>query len=353
MSEAMTPKKAGYHMPAEWEIHEAVWLAWPSHGDLWLENLVPAQAEFVRFCQEVADLSGAGVARGERLHVMVPTQDAGSEAERRLRGLPVSIHLIPFGDIWLRDTSAIFLRNAHGGKAFASFAFNGWGGKYILPHDAEVGRAIALASGLSGFTSPLILEGGSVEVDGEGTCITTRQCLLNANRNFGRNLGQSESEVEEFLKEWLGVEKILWLGDGLVNDHTDGHVDTIARFSAPGTVLVMEATDPSDPNRTILARIASDLEAMLDAKGRKLNVVRVPSPGAVLNEDGRVMPASYLNFYIANSVVVVPTYGSLNDEAAVRVIANCFPGRRTVGVSARAILSGGGAFHCMSQQEPI
>jgi len=348
MPKQMNPQQAGFFMPAEWAPHQAVWLAWPSHADLWLENLPQVQAEFVQFCKQVSNLDAGGKARGEHIHVLVPTADAGNEAETHLRGLPVSIHLIPFGDIWLRDTSSLFLKNQNGDKAYVSFGFNGWGGKYVLPHDTEVSHAIGRASGLNGFSTPFILEGGSIEIDGEGTCLTTRQCLLNANRNAG----STQKEIEEQLGNWLGIEKVLWLGDGLINDHTDGHIDTMARFSAPGVVLAMKATDTSDPNRQILEKIISDLEAMVDAKGRKLKVVQIPSPGAIFNEEGRLMPASYLNFYIANSTVVVPTYGSNNDNDAVRAIAECFPDRLTIGVSARAILTGGGAFHCMSQQEP-
>jgi agmatine deiminase len=327
----------GFFMPAEWAPHERVWLAWPSAAHLWLENLKPAQDEFVRFCQLV----------DEPMKVLVPTVQDGAEAESRLKGLSVSIELMPFGDIWLRDTSCLFFTNARGEKAYARTAFNGWGGKYVLPHDAELAKEIGKASGLDGFETPWILEGGSVELDGEGTCLTSRQCLLNQNRNPGK----SEAEIEEFLKSWLGCEKVLWLNDGLLNDHTDGHIDTMARYVAPGVVACMQAQDAEDPNYHVMEEIARDLASMTDAKGRKIKVVRVPSPGAILNEDGDVMPASYLNFYIANKAVVVPTYGSPHDEAAVQAIAAIFPGRKTTGASARAILSGGGAFHCMSQNE--
>lgn len=336
-------------MPGEWENHAAVWLAWPSAQDLWLDNLAPAQAEFVALCRAIADIDPAtGKARGENLNILVPTNEDGAVAETRLKGLPVRLHLIPFGDIWLRDTAALFLVGPDGTKAAVRFQFNGWGEKYLLDHDDQVSARVAQASGLQQFAIPWVLEGGSIELDGEGTCLTSRQCLLNPNRNPR----MSQADLEAALKETLNVEKVLWLGDGLINDHTDGHIDTIARYIAPGKVLCMTATCEDDPNRAILAEIEKDLRGMTDARGRKLEIGLVPSPGAILNAAGQVMPASYLNFYIANTTVIVPTYGSPMDTEAVATIAKHFPGRKTVGLSAKAILSGGGAFHCISQQEP-
>ena len=178
--------------------------------------------------------------------------------------------------------------------------------------------------------------------------MTTRQCVLNPNRN-----GQvDESRVERALRESLGVEKVLWLGEGLANDHTDGHVDTIVRFVRPGVVVAMEPRASDDPNREVLRTLLADAAGLVDARGRRLEVVRVPSPGRVENEHGDVMPASYVNFYIANAAVIVPTYGSPFDAEAVEGIGALFPGRRTVGIDARAILTGGGAFHCITQQQP-
>lgn len=329
--------------PAEWAPHAACWTAWPSHADLWLEQLAPAQQAFVALCRAIDDEG-----RGERLEVLVPTDAALVAARQALEGMRVRFHQIPFGDIWLRDTAPIFLTGEGGEISAACFGFNGWGGKYVLEGDDGVARAVAHASGKPMIEHPFVLEGGSVEVDGEGTVLTTRQCLLNPNRNPTMD----EAAIEAALRSSLGVDKVLWLGDGLLNDHTDGHVDTVARFVRPGVVVVMEARDPGDPNREILAKLAADLEAMTDARGRRLEVLRIPSPGRVLAEDGRIMPASYVNFYIGNNAVVVPTYGSRWDEVATTAIGALFPGRRAVGVNARAILAGGGAFHCITQQEP-
>ncbi len=348
ITSASEPSIEGFHQPAEWEKHDAVWLAWPSHGELWQENLRPAQEEFISFCEAIADFDPKlGRHRGERLHVLVPNIVAGQQAEKELSHLPVRIFLIPFGDIWLRDTAPIFLRRG-AEIATASFEFNGWGEKYNLPDDLTVSKKISSEAGFTQFVLPWILEGGSIEVDGEGTCLTSRQCLLNPNRNPGL----SQAEIEAKLKQSLGVQKVLWLEEGLRNDHTDGHIDTIARLVSPATVLCMKATTPDDPNKDVYDKIALDLSKMTDAQQRKLTVGYIPSPGAILNDDGDLMPASYLNFYIGNSTVVVPTYGSPMDELAVEAIAKWFPGRRTVGCMAKSILTGGGAFHCISQQQP-
>lgn len=332
------------HQPAEWERHSSCWLAWPSHGHLWQDNLAPAQAEWASLCVAIAEEGG------EALDILV--QDDAAEAEARKALAPVLAqvlcHRVPVGDIWLRDTAPIFVRDDSDRLQAACFHFNGWGGKYVLPDDDRVAERVAALSGLPRLDHGWILEGGSVEVDGEGTLLTTRQCLLNPNRNPGMD----QAQIEAALREGLGAEKVLWLDEGLLNDHTDGHIDTLARFTAPGVVVCMEATDPGDPNAATLDRLAAGLAAMTDARGRRIQVVRIPSPGVVLDEEGEFMPASYVNFYIGNATVVVPTYGTPNDEAAVAALAPLFPGRRVLGRSARAILSGGGAFHCITQQQP-
>ena len=335
-----TPKSEGFVQPAEWAPHEACWLAWPSAEDLWLENLAPARAAFVSLCEAIGE--------GERLEILVPDDANETLARAALSRISPRFHRVPFGDIWLRDTAPIFVRNPGGAIATARFAFNGWGGKYVLEHDDQVAERIAEIAKLQSFAAPWILEGGSIDVDGEGTGLTTRQCLLNPNRNPGLD----ERAISIGLRDMLGIDTLVWLGDGLVNDHTDGHVDNVARFVAPGVAVCMEARSEDDPNRDALDAIARDLAAAKDAKGRTLDVVRIPSPGRVTDEDGRVIPASFVNFYIGNRAVVVPTYGTRWDDEAVERIGRLFPGRKAIGVNARAILSGGGAFHCISQQQP-
>lgn len=341
---------ADFLQPAEWSQHRAVWMAWPSHGELWEENLEPAQNEFVDLCKAIAAVdSSTGVAQGEFLEILIPSLEHKAVAQERLKSLPVRFHEIPFGDIWLRDTAPIFVKSREGETLAATFAFNGWGDKYILPHDKEVSARVAQASGFKLIPHDFILEGGSIDVDGLGLGLTTEQCLLNPNRNPQLN----KVEIETKLKTALGLQKIIWITEGLINDHTDGHIDTIARFVAPGKVVCMQTSNEEDPNFPLLEQIANELKAATDLQGKPLEVIRIPSPGMILDEEGELMPASYVNFYIGNASVVVPTYGSPSDSEAVAAIAKLFPEKKTYGCSAYAILSGGGAFHCITQQEPI
>jgi agmatine deiminase len=343
------PAADGFKLPAEWDKHASCWLAWPSHQELWLESLPFVQREFVALCEGICDLDPVTKnPRGEKLNILVPTAQARAQASEALNHLPVTFYDIPFGDIWLRDTAPVFIKSA-AEVASVRFKFNSWGGKYDLPHDPQVAEKIAGASSLASYGESWILEGGSIEVDGEGTCLTTKQCLLNKNRNRA----MSQEQIEKSLREAFGVTKILWITEGLINDHTDGHIDTLVRFCGPGEVLCMTADSSQDPNKDILAKIQRELDGMTDAKGRRLKVHLVPSPGLVVSDDDQIMPASYVNFYIGNSTVLVPTYGSPNDERAVKAIAALFPNRKTLGLSAKALLSGGGAFHCITQQVPL
>ncbi len=351
---ARAVKDTSVRMPAEWAPHDAVWLAWPSHEHLWQESLPAVQEAFVSLCRAIVDLDPAtGARRGEALRVLVPTAQAREDAARALAGLDATLYDVPFGDIWLRDTAPIFMDEIHAdgalrGLVSARFRFNGWGEKYVLPHDAEVSKNIAASADLPERVEDFILEGGAIEVDGEGTVLTTEQCLLNPNRNPSL----SRDEIEAKVKAAFGASKVLWVKEGLLNDHTDGHIDTIARFVAPGVVVAMHSESESDPNAAVLASIVAELRAMTDAKGRPLTVITVPSPGRVEDEDGEVMPASYVNFYIANTTVIVPTYGVEADARAVEAIGRIFAGRTTIGVRAKEVLEGGGAFHCISQQQP-
>ena len=328
--------------PAEWEAHDAVWSAWPSAADLWLEDLAPAQAQVGALFKAIAD---GGI--GEALKILANGDDAIVSATKALAGTGAEIIPAGFGDIWLRDTAPIFTRGA-GGLQAACFIFNGWGGKYVLAGDDEVAAFVAARADVPAAFNSWVLEGGSIDVDGLGTCLTTRQCLLNPNRNPTLK----QTEIENRLRTSLGIEKLIWLGDGLANDHTDGHVDNIARFIAPGVVMCMEPAGADDPNRDALNAIIADLKAATDVTGRKLDVVTVPSPGRVENEDGEIIPASSMNFYIGNTTVVVPLYGSATDDAALKAIEKAFPGRRTVGLMADNVITGGGSFHCITQQQP-
>jgi len=328
-------------IPAEWSPHRAMWVGWPSHAELWDDNLEPAQAEVEAL---VRALAGPG---RERVKLLVGHPDALADARARFDGTAeVEVTDGRFGDIWLRDTGPIF---GVGSARAAAFRFNGWGGKYELEHDDTVATQIGAASNTPLDRHDLVLEGGALDHDGAGTILTTRQCLLNPNRNPDG----TEAKAEAALAAALGARKLLWLGDGLLNDHTDGHVDNLARFVAPGVVACPVAWGPNDPNADVYDAVARDLSAMTDAEGRPIQVLRLPSPGFVGDEDERPVPASHMNFLIANGAVIVPTYG---DEAAARLacegLATVFPDREIIPLPSIAILSGGGSFHCISQQEP-
>lgn len=339
---------ASLRWPAEWEPHEACWLAWPSHADEWGGDLDAPRREVASLAAAIADVDPAtGQARGERVDMLVLDEDGEASARAALGNTPVRFHQVPFGDIWLRDTGPIFV-HAAGGLAAARFAWNGWGGKYLFDDDIEVGDHIAARAAVPVNRHPWILEGGAIDGDGHGTVLTTRQCLLSSSRNPG----MAPAAIEDHLAAALGVRRLLWLDRGLINDHTDGHVDTLARFVAPGRVVCMRAADRDDPNREALDQIARDLRGARDARGRPLEVVEIPAPGRVVDARGALMPASYVNFYLGNRVVAVPVYGSAHDHAAVDGLAALFPERRVIGLEARGVLGGGGAFHCISREQP-
>ena len=315
--------------PAEWARHAAVWIGFPSHSELWKTDLEPAREEVVAFARAVhAD------GKGEKVILVAADDDAGNAARRLAPFADVVVE--NFGDIWLRDTGPIMLTATHG----CDFEFNGWGWKYDLPGDDTIGDRLATSRGVKADYCNWVLEGGAIDGDGTGIVVTTQQCLLNRNRNPDMH----RADVEARLKEDLGFTRVVWLGDGLLHDHTDGHVDNLARFVAPGRVAIPEATE-NDPNWLVYQHAKHDLEAA------GLDVVLVPSPGRVLRDE-EIVPASYMNFYIGNAAVVVPLYGSANDDAAVAAIQALFPDRTAVGIRADSILTGGGSFHCISQQIP-
>lgn len=315
--------------PAEWAPHKAVWIGFPSHEDLWQEDLEPAQEEVAAFAAAVHS-DGAGEA------VILVAANADAAATARSLAPFADVVVEPFGDIWLRDTGPII----RGDRVALDFAFNGWGGKYDLEGDDDIGARLAKKRGKRVERRDWVLEGGAIDGDGAGLVVTTTQCLLNPNRNPHLYRPQ----IEARLKDDLGFERIVWLGDGLLNDHTDGHVDNLCRFVAPGKVAIPRATE-NDPNWQVYQN------AVHDAEAAGLEVVTLPSPGRVMRDD-EIVPASYMNFYIGNAAVVVPIYGSDNDDLAVREIGALFPDRQAIGLRADAILTGGGSFHCISQQIP-
>lgn len=341
-----------FYQPAEWHPHQACWLAFPYDRQLWSAHLEVVQAEFM-------DLVLA-IARSEQVFILVPSAEqkdiCGQLLQEKLGSHfypQINLSIVPFGDIWMRDIAPIFgIDRTTGTIQARTFAWNGWGGKYLLEADDQVARQVVELAQVPHRAFPFVLEGGAVEVDGLGTCLTTEQCLLNPNRNPHL----SKTQIEEGLREALGVEQILWITAGLENDHTDGHIDTIARFIAPNTVMCMLPDTDRDPNYQVLRDIHRQLVNFQSAEGVPLTVVTIPSPDRVTGPEGEIMPASYLNFYISNAHVIVPTYGSAHDDRAVNAIAHhChkyLPTRTVLGLPARHILLGGGAFHCITQQLP-
>jgi agmatine deiminase len=332
-------REASFRQPGEWERHRACWLAFPSDPALWPE-LAETQAAFLTLCQGIAEGHERG--EGEQREVLVKDEAAEVQATALLRGLPVRFHRIPFGDIWMRDIAPVFLLR-QGVLGSVRFRFNGWGGKYSYPGDDRVAAAVQERVNAEHLASSLVMEGGGVESDGAGLCMTTRDVALNPNRNAR----STQTQIESALRAALGAERVIWLDRGLMNDHTDGHIDNIARFIGPGRVVCMRPSGEDDPNAEVLGDIERDLRA------QELTVETIPSPGRVLGRDGRPLPASYLNFYIANSSLVVPVFGSIHDEAALNALGALFPGRSVRPVPSKLFLEEGGTVHCISQQEPL
>lgn len=332
----------GLTVPGEWAPHAALWLGFPSHEALWQDDLAAAQQEVAALARALA---GPG---GERVRLLIQGDTAEAAAKTLLDGVP-GVELVRglFGDIWLRDTGPIYTLDEQGVGA-AAFRFNGWGGKYVLDGDEGVAEQLAAASGAPLTAHDYVLEGGALDHDGFGTVLTTRQCLLNANRNAGWD----EARAQALLKASLGARKVLWLDDGLLNDHTDGHVDNLARFVAPGVVACPVSFGRNDANAAVYDAAARALASMTDARGAALQVMRIASPGFIDDGEGRPAPASHMNFIIANGAVVAPIYDERAGGYALDALTSLFPERQVIGLPSRALLTGGGSFHCITQQEP-
>ena len=332
----------GVSVPAEWAPQKAIWTAWPSSADEWAGDLDSPR-------RDVANLVRA-LAPTNKVYVLVNNAEAEQSARTAL-GAAAELVTAKYGDIWLRDTGPIFAGSADG-KIALRFATNSWGGKYDLPDDATVGDDVARVSQTAIKRFDFVLEGGAIDQDGEGTILTTRQTLLNPTRN---NWTREQAEAE--LARAFGAKKVIWIDEGLLNDHTDGHIDNIARFVAPGRVVCQAPAGPDDPNAGRLNAIADVLSSATDAAGRKLDVVRIPGAGLYHNALGEISPASHMNFIIANGIVVVPVYGTATEAAALAALQAVFPDRKVVGVSSKGLLgageAGGGSFHCITQQEPL
>jgi len=319
--------------PPEFAPQDWLWIGFPHDADEWPGFLAAAQVQIAAFASAVAD-------SGQEARLIV--RDEANEARARaLCSAKVRIERRVYGDVWLRDTGPLVMVDGAGRRRAQRFRFNGWGGKYLMEGDQTIGAGLARDAGLEVATADWILEGGALDHDGAGLVVTTEQCLLNPNRNPQL----SRDDIESNLQCDLGFERVLWLGDGLINDHTDGHVDNLARFVAANTLALPRATGADDPNAAIYA----DARARAEAFG--VSVREVPSPGRVMTGE-RVEPASYMNFAVTTKLVVVPVYDTPHDADGVAAIAELFPGREVIGLMADAVLAGGGSFHCASQQMP-
>lgn len=320
-------------MPPEWAPQDWLWIGFPHDADEWPGVLESAQEQIAAFANAVAE-------SGQEVRLLV--RDERNEARaRELTSAKVILDRRVYGDVWLRDTGPLVVSGAGGTRVARRFGFNGWGGKYLMEGDQTIGAELAADAGLTVESCDWVLEGGAVDGDGTGLVVTTEQCLLNPNRNPQL----TRDEIAARLACDLGFNRVLWLGDGLINDHTDGHVDNLARFVGPNMLALPVATGADDPNAAIYA------DARARAEDFGVVVRDVPSPGRIMTGD-HVEPASYMNFTITSRLVVVPTFDSPHDADGVAAIAELFPDRDTVGLPGDAVLAGGGGFHCSSQQMP-
>jgi agmatine deiminase len=338
MSDAQTPAALGYAMPAEWVPHERCWMAWPCRAGMWGARLGAARSAYAAVARAIA--------RFEPVAMIARPDDA--LVARGMLGDIVPVRPLPLDDSWLRDIGPTFVRHPERGLAGVAWRFNAWGGKYAdYADDAQLARRLLSQLGVPCLAAPFVLEGGAIHVDGEGTALVTEQCLLNPNRNPG--LGRAE--IEQHLRDWLGVRTVIWLGRGLVDDETDGHVDNLACFVKPGVVMALVESDPRDPNFPVLADNFMRLSAATDARGRKLEIIGVHEPAA-RHVDGRRLALSYINFYRANGGAVVPRFDDPRDAEFEAKLARALPDLAIAPVAASDIVFGGGGIHCITQQQP-
>ncbi len=322
-----------FKMPPEWAPQDWLWIGFPHDAEEWPGVLGRAQEQIAAFANAVAE-------SGQQVRLLVRNATNEARARQLVTG-SVKLERRAYGDVWLRDTGPLVLCDGEGNRAARRFGFNGWGGKYLMEGDQTIGAELAGDADLPLTVADWILEGGAIDGDGTGLVVTTEQCLLNPNRNPQL----SREEIEGRLIRDLGFARVLWLGDGLINDHTDGHVDNLGRFVAANTLCLPRATGSDDPNAAIYA------DAKQRAEDAGVTVKDIPSPGLITSGD-HIEPASYANFAITSHLVVVPTFGSPHDEDGVAAIAELFPDRATIGLAGDAVLAGGGGFHCASQQMP-
>ena len=346
MAQTNFPATTGFYFPAEWHQHTATWLSWPHKGESWpgkIGLIYPKYCEFIKALTE-----------GELVRINVADEQMMAFAKQQLLAAGVDLNKVEFyefptNDAWCRDHGPAFLINsATKEKAIVDWDYNAWGNKYP-PYDLDdvIPTKIAERFGLPVFHPGIVMEGGSVDFNGKGTLITSTACLLNKNRNPEMN----QEQIEGYLRNYYGVEQVLWVTEGIIGDDTDGHIDDTARFVNEDTVVAVVEENKNDENYTILQENLQTLKTMRLLNGKQLNIVELPMPEPVFYQEQR-LPASYANFYIANAAVVMPTFRGANDQKALDILQQCFSDRKVVGIDSTDIIWGLGSFHCLSQQEP-
>lgn len=341
------PKQLGYHFPAEFAQHNAMWLSWPHKEASWpgkIESIYPVYAQFIKYVAEGETVNINVVDEAMKQKALRYVTEAGADLNN------VNFFIHPTNDAWCRDHGPAFLINpkAEHKKVIVDWGYNAWGGKYPpFDLDDNIPTLVGKHYNIPVFYPGIVMEGGSVEFNGKGTLLTTTACLLNENRNPHLN----QKQIEEYLIDYYGVDHILWLGDGIVGDDTDGHIDDITRFVNEDTVVTVVEENKQDENFELLQENLKTLKTLRLETGKQMNIVELPMPGAVVYEDMR-LPASYANFYIGNKYVVVPTFRDKNDDRALDILQKCFPDRKVIGLDSVDIIWGLGSFHCLSQQEP-
>lgn len=340
-----TPKELGYYFPAEWHKHESTWLSYPHNENSWPDKIHTIFPFYNLFIKELA--------KNEIVNINILNQKMLKNVEMELNLIEVNLsnirfHSFPTNDAWCRDHGPAFVINKkENKKAIVDWEYNAWGGKYPSELDNEIPSLIAKELDLFTFNPGIIMEGGSVDFNGKGTLITTTSCLLNENRNFNLN----KAEIEEKLINYYGVDNVIWLGDGIEGDDTDGHIDDITRFINEDTIITVIEENKRDKNYHPLQENLKLLTKARLENGKQMNIVELPMPDEVVWEDQR-LPASYANFYIANESVIVPIFNSKNDNKAIYILEECFKDRKIIGIDSTEIIWGLGSFHCLSQQEP-